>query len=401
MKKQFLITAVLILSFNCYSQIKYEPGYFIDNEGKRIDCLIKNNDWKNNPVEFTYKLLETTVAQIAKIKTVAEFGILNISKYKRFTVDIDTSSSNTTYMSRTQEPEFKKEQVVFLKPLIEGKSILYFYEDANLKRFFYSTDNLKAEQLIYKTYLIERDFLLENNTFKKQLWNNFKCEKISISYIEKIRYTDYDLTKFFITYNQCQNAEFINYKKKQSRNWLNLSLRPGLNRSSLSIRTDFPNSLIPNTDKHSFGSKTGLRLGLEAELIAPFNKNKWAVIIEPTFQSYKSEILLNNRMVIADYKSIELPVGIRHFLFLADKSKIFINGSYVIDIYMNSKIDFGNSANLEIKSTGNAALGLGYNYKTKYSLEIKYQTSRDLVKDYHDWKSYYKSYSIVFGYNIF
>ena len=45
MKTQLLILLITILSFNCYSQIKYQKGYYINNDGQKTDCLIKNVDW--------------------------------------------------------------------------------------------------------------------------------------------------------------------------------------------------------------------------------------------------------------------------------------------------------------------------------------------------------------------
>ena len=38
-----------------------------------------------------------------------------------------------------------------------------------------------------------------------------------------------------------------------------------------------------------FDSNTNVSLGIEAEFILPFNKNKWAIIFEPTYQYYKTE----------------------------------------------------------------------------------------------------------------
>ena len=70
-----------MLSFNSYSQISFEKGYYIDNDNKKINCLIKNIDWMNNPTEFEYKLPENDNSKRITIRSVKEFGVYNSSKY--------------------------------------------------------------------------------------------------------------------------------------------------------------------------------------------------------------------------------------------------------------------------------------------------------------------------------
>ncbi len=55
-KNVFVVIAIIILSVNGYSQISYEEGYYVDNSSQKINCLIKNIDWKNNPTKFEYKM---------------------------------------------------------------------------------------------------------------------------------------------------------------------------------------------------------------------------------------------------------------------------------------------------------------------------------------------------------
>ncbi|WP_417619381.1 hypothetical protein [Oceanihabitans sediminis] len=79
MKKNLLFILIVILSANCYSQIIYENGYYIDNSGNKVDCLIKNVDWKDNPTSFEYKLTENSDKNIATLNTVKEFGFIIFS----------------------------------------------------------------------------------------------------------------------------------------------------------------------------------------------------------------------------------------------------------------------------------------------------------------------------------
>ena len=133
----------------------------------------------------------------------------------------------------------------------------------------------------------------------------------------------------------------------------------------------------------------------------PYNNNKWAIIIEPTFQYFKSETELFGRNIIVHYKSIELPIGIRYYVFLKNNSKIFINASLILDFSNHSTIDFDSRSNLTIKSNNNFGFGIGYKKNNKYSLEFRYQTGRDILKNYLYWRSDYNTLSLIFGYTIF
>lgn len=407
MKKRILFLFITVLSLNCYSQISFEKGYYIDNTNQKINCLIKNIDWKNNPTEFEYQLSENSESKKTTIKSIKEFGIDNISKYVRSTVNIDRSSESINNLSNDKNPVFQEEEL-FLKVLVEGKATLYQYIDSNLKRFFYNKENSNIEQLIFKSYKTTDNNVGKNNKFKQQLWVDLKCPNFKMSKIENVQYKKNSLVRFFTEYSKCYNNELINFEPKQKRDIFNLTIRPRINSSSLTI----PNSVFNSRDI-DFENKIGFGFGLEAEFILPFNKNKWAIAIEPTYQSFKSKKTTNvtnvsGGVLIAsvDYSSIEVPVSLRHYFFLNNSSKIFINASYIFDLSSKSSIEFNrndgsNLNSLEIETRNNLAMGIGYKQNDKYSLEVRYQTNREILGNYSFWSSEYKTLSIIFGYSLF
>ena len=393
MKKKFLLLLISIFSLNCYSQISFEKGYYIDNTNQKIDCFIQNVDWKNNPTEFEYKLSENGETQRASIKSIREFGVDNISKYIRRTVNIDRSSENINNLSSDKNPIFKEEEL-FLKVLVEGEANLYFYEDNSLRRFFYNKQDGIINQLIYKSYKPSSNRIGKNNRFRNQLWNDLKCSTFKINKVENIDYKRNALINFFVAYNECHNKDYINFEEKKKQDLFNLSLRPGFNNSSLAVLTTFENEQAVD-----FGNESTFRFGVEAEFILPFNKNKWSFIIEPTYQSFKSEVDLGDQIVEADYKSVELPLGVRYYFFLNEDSKIFINGSFIFDISFNSVIDFESetSPDFDIDPRTNLAIGLGYKYNDRYSIELRQQNRRDLFNNFVD----YRTFSVILGYSLF
>jgi len=46
-------------------------------------------------------------------------------------------------------------------------------------------------------------------------------------------------------------------------------------------------------------------------------------------------------------------------------------------------------------------MGIGYKQNDRYSLEIRYQTNREILGNYLSWNSEYKTLSIIFGYSLF
>ncbi|WP_206610097.1 outer membrane beta-barrel protein [Maribellus luteus] len=358
--------------------------------------MIKNYDWKNNPTQLEYKLSELSESKIATIDSVKEFGIGNSLKYVRQTVNIERSSSAPQFLDNVSQPLFK-EETLFLKILIEGEANLYLYEDGNLRRYFFKKKGADIEQLVFKKYLVEGGKIGVNEMFKQQLLVGLDGKCISVNDINRIRYFKKDLIKLFEMYYQCNGLDFVRYERKQDKELLfNLSLRPGVNYSSLSISN--PLSRAWETD---FGNKINFRIGMEAEFIMPFNKNKWAVIVEPTYQYFNTEALnVSGRPVKSNYKSIELPLGVRHYFFLEKGSKLFLNGSLVLDFAGKSEFVSANSSTLEIKTSYNFALGLGYKYNNRYGVELRYLTNRDMFYNYLFMRNDYQTFSVIFGYTL-
>jgi hypothetical protein len=394
MNKIYILILIFVISYSmdCNSQISYIEGYYINDSNQKIDCLIRNIDWKNNPIEFEYKISEQAKKETLTIESVKEFGIDNVSKYIRFDVNIDRSSNKQNLLSNDKNPIFKTEKL-FLKVLIQGEASLFIYKDKSLTRYFYQTSHLDINQLIFKEYKTPENKIGTNNEFRRQLYSNIKCSDISMNDLKQIDYDKNSLLNIFTKYNSCKNSEFVNFEEKVKSDLFNLNIRPGLNSSSLFIN----NSAISSRST-DYGNKLAFRIGLEFEFIMGFNKNKWAVIIEPTYQYFKAEdkVITNLSNTNVDYKSLQLPIGVRHYLFLNNNSKIFINGSFIYDFVLNSKV-----RNLDASSSFNLAMGVGYNYNQKYSVEFRYHTNRDILTDYVAWNSDFKTISIIFGYTIF
>jgi len=406
MKKNALLLFVLFVSlFSVTAQPHFEEGYFIDSSGQKVACFIKNMYWTNTPAQFSYKLTPDGEEHDGNATMVKEFGVEGIYKFEGHLVKIDRSSSKAATLSEEREPKFE-EEVLFLRSVVEGKASLYLYQTVNLVRFFYRIDDSPVQPLIYKQYKVASR-VVDNAEFRQQLSTELQCASLTREDFNRLNYDEKELQELFVKYNQCQNVDYKSFKSNNPTAKIHLSLRPGFNYTSLSI-----DNLEYANRKEDFDKRISFRMGIEAEFVLPMHRNKWSVFVEPTYQRYKSEVPNPEGPPAdakVDYKSIELPIGIRHYFILNEKSMLFANAAYVLDFTQDdSKVERYISGyyvdlymQLYARSKGSMAFGAGYKFDNKYSVEIRYQSSRDIFMDYVYWDSELRTLSVILGWTLF
>jgi len=420
--KHFFILLFLSTSTFLSAQTKFEKGYYINLNGTKSEGFIKNSDWKNTPNSIEFKSnLEDNATEVSTSQ-ISEFEIENKLKFKRFNVNIEKSSVTSGQLTNNGRlPLFSKENIL-LKVLIEGKASLYHFYENGVEKFFYATDKKEVEQLVFLSYLADiddmrllkekgRDDVIPNSTilydrtYRKQLNENVNCGN-SRDEISKLGYSKTTLENFFKKYNECENSEFKKFESGNKSTFrLKASLINNFNSSEL-------NKFNSNAYSTNFGSTLSFAFGFEAELILPFNNNKWSVIIEPSYNSYKdSETLynqwslaINNQEVEIKYDYIQIPIGIRHYFYLNDNSSIFINALYNAKLKMGDsgvKYSYTTSANSEIFPTlNNFAFGIGFNYK-KYSIESRLFSNTQILSGGSQYnQANYKNISLNLRYQL-
>lgn len=403
--KHYLFSLLLFSAISLNAQITFQKGYFINNANEKTDCLIKNVDWKNNPTEFEYKLsIDEKESKTTDITSVTEFGIDNESKYKRFEVDIEKSSDNLydlSSLSNDKNPIYQK-QTLFLKVLVEGSASLYLYNESNLYKYFYQTKTIPITQLICIKYNSSdknadnvssySNSLKTNNLFRQQLYNDVKSENITDIEFETIGYNRNSLVKHFTKYNSNNGGSTSNYIAKTEKDIVNIKITAGVTTNKITVGQ--------NTE---VSNKLGYSLGAEFEYVLSFNKNKWGIFINPTYQKYSTTTNGDYNAEI-NYSSFEIPLGLRYYMFLNNNSKLFVNIFDSLNFAMsNSEIVFDNdSVNaIEIEPRNNFGLGFGYCYKNTFSIELRTNINKKIVGNYFEWSGMFGSSGIQLSYKVF
>ena len=74
----------------------------------------------------------------------------------------------------------------------------------------------------------------------------------------------------------------------------------------------------------------------------------------------------------------------------------------VIDVNLNSSLMSGNYKMLDLKLAPNTILGVGYLFKSRYSIELRVATNKDITKNYtNSISSKFSNTSVILGYRIF
>ena len=398
-KKRALILLIFhfCVSTSLVAQIDFKQAYFIDNSGEKIECLIKDVEWKSNPTSFEYKLSDDAKVQIAKIDNVEMFQIGNSGKYLRKTLDVDRWDVFSPVTSQ-KHPSYKSE-TLFLKELTNGVAKLYSYTDGSYTAYFFQVDNSEIAQLIRKDYIGEdrdgKEKRFTNNLYKRQLNADLICDDISVNDAKNLAYYEQQLLKFFRKYNKCKGQISDIEQKKQAI--IHLAIRPGIVLNSYEV-TNKVNDMY----SFDFGAKTQLRIGVEAELILPFNKNKWSLFLEPVYSSFKAEGGGTEYTSEVNYKVIDFQMGIRHYMFLSSKSSIFLNTGIVYAVNISDKeySPIRYTITLPYEPTPQIVLGVGIK-KEKLSAEVRYLGTQNLMATQTVWESKFTSLAFVVGYEIF
>ena len=391
--KKMLVSLVLFITSSLFAQL-YEEAYYIDNNGKRVEGLIKLLDWKYNPDSFDYKSSETAPKKHLTIKDVKEFGAKNrFDIYRRFPVAIDTASDRWDNLTFDRKPVYVKD-TLFLKLLVDGGLSLYEYNDGSFQRFFYQKEDETPVQLIFKKYMVnvlDKESNEEESKMKTNKGYILQLKKLmadcpSMSADEfQIPHKKKSLVNLFIRYNKCKGTLKQEVNKYNFWDHLRVGALAGVQFTDLDfyyIRSRFSTHYT----RVYFGSHQMFRVGAELQYVMFFDQRRWSMFFEPTFLHLKGfDEDVNNKYTI-NYNAVSLGAGFRRSFYLNEDHTIFLKFGKVYDISLSSskfQIEYQNydyKKELEIFTSNSFILGLGYEYKRKFGAFFRYYTKTNLMR---------------------
>lgn len=392
----WIALSFVLITSSCLAQITFKKGYFIDKDGNKTECLIKDVDWKNSPSSFAYKLTEEASSQKMSTDGVKEFAAGD-TKYIRADVKYDQSPQDLRKLNSSSSPDWVDASVL-LRVVVEGKATLYHYNTSDLSLLFLSVNKGPIEQLVYKSYTTtSREYILNNlltdlpmignnQLYLSQLRGKVRCEGMAPITLQRYPYQVRPISRLVKEFNSCSGGPVTEEKNKQKS--FSFSLAPGV---------DFTNALGQRgTVTTDFGDDVTLRLGADLQFALPLQKGKWTIIFTPAYQSFKGMAKSGRGL---EYQLIEFPFGVRHRFFLSEKSWIFVNVLGLLDFPLKH-VESGPGATKNPVQEGSFGYAAGGGFAFgRFSLEGRYYAKRKRNLGPEVGYDYTKS-SIILGFRL-
>ncbi|MEW7279531.1 hypothetical protein ABW636_13135 [Aquimarina sp. 2201CG1-2-11] len=373
-----LLTFFLLFVFVSTAQSIYKSGYFIDNSGKRTECLVKKMPWETNPTEFEWKKTISSSPKKENIEDIKEFGVGQDYIFKRFIMAFDLQGDTVGKSSKDKDPRLRLKKV-FLRLILKSEATLYQYSKNDVHRFFY-TDRKFAypELLVYKTYYVpdleedvgEKVIPKENTQFRDQLAQSLKCKNQDPSEVE---YTLKDLKKYFKDYNECKGAK-IAYMVKTRFNQSKIGIIGTLDFVSFS----HPSELNPS-ETLIYDDILAPRYGIYLETFIPFFGVDLSFFLESTYRSFSTK---HTNFANPDaegpelnFKSINVAFAPRFHLYLSSNFEVFFEGGLSVDQDLGTESIFNSIESTTLDYFYGGGFGAG-----RFKVGYRVYTDKNIAK---------------------
>jgi len=379
-KRILSFTFILVsIHFNSWSQKGFGNGYYIINNGEKIECLLQKPI--NNPNEIIIKKEENLLPDTISIHNVKEFKIYKHTKYKRFIVPENNSLKAIQRISTETNYD-----TLFLRYLVEGNANLYEYIDSNQMRYYFDINESEITYLIYEKYVNSENMLVEKNVFKQQLINNLSCPNFSKISISNLSYTRGALTKYFVEYLNCIGDLPITYKEKMNTY---AKIKSGIGIPTMQFERGARKFNVIGIN-YNIGIEGGLYIN-----------NKLLLLLESLYSINKLSKVENFGTLRVDYNSVNFLAAVRYQINeLNKKYNIYVAGGYKINMPLKGTIDFDGIIPINSFTTPFYNFIIDFSIsKGNWSIEIRHNFSRKLIINGLE-SVYFQSFGILVGYNF-
>ena len=402
--KKAVFAFLVFFGYSVSAQVEFEKGYFVQNSGEKVECYILNSEWYFNPSKFQYKISENSEVKTLSVNDARE---LHVGEYYFFpkTVQFDASSMNIDDLSEDRAPQFENRKL-FLRKLLDSKVDLYSYQANSVTRFFMEDQNGVITPLVYKKFKTGGK-ISENHHYRQQLSNLDGCNENLVSSFERINYSKRSLIDYFQKYNECLGAE-VTVLKVDASGKFNINLKVGAGIANFEVEKGL-------TAGGTEFSGIEPRFGAELEYVLPFYRNKFAIYAEATYRSISGKEPLSGSLegdLTMKYSSMELSPNVRYYMFLNNRSSIFLNIGFVLDHPLESEMRWNNT-NLsqdpfvdDFEADAAVKFGLGYKFMDRVAISVDYfnkylHKEKEVPSFYYiDLGANHSSFNINLSYSI-
>lgn len=385
MKTQVLFGALFLFTISINAQSLYEAGYFINNDGKKVDCLIKKRPWKDNPATFEWKKNISSKPKEETVDDIKEFSVGREFLFKRFIIKYDPKGDDLGRATKSVDPDLKVE-TVFLRVLLESKSSLYQYATKGVYRYFYTSKENEVyypELLVYKVYYKpdttkkpgKKIIPQENLTYKQQLKNHLLCRTNTP---EKVDHTAKSFIRYFKEFNECKGNE-ITYIIKKKIHQKQFGIIAGADLIRFPEALNPPN--LPDVEV-TYDDIYALKYGAYIETFIPFSGVDLSFFLEGNYQmiEFKPQDTGTDNNFTIEREIINIALAPRFHLYLNKTFGLFVEGGVNVDLNLKTESEseieiFGNTKNNTTSFFYGGGLSAG-----RIKIGYRQYTDRDISK---------------------
>lgn len=396
-----LFLFLLFLSFSAFGQTKFLPGYYINRQGIRIDCLLAQTDFSSiNEAGRRLKLRKDVSSPVETINAseINEVGIGRSLKFVRHQVRLEDSSLYDASLPVVGDPNWENTSVL-LRTLVEGNASLFCFDSENGTKYFFSIRDkaLPVTQLLYMRWRPSQSIFREKRDYQQQIFTYLNCLGHPASDYLKLDYEAEVLSAWFKNANaECNPDEpSIVYKNDtEDRFHVRFSLELGLRIMSLSASSGI--------EPYLSDSFLVVNPGIEAEMVTP--SRRWALVVGLDFckvDATPDRVITQSSNPDVYYETIprvnmtalNIPIGLRYYAWNTDLSRLFLDASTVFcspggevsrteSQYISGTLSTTQKFQYTLDNNFSFNFGIGYTFKQKWGVRFVFGTQKNYLSSY-------------------
>lgn len=323
--KNFVTLILFMLTASVFAQQKFQLGYYTTISGQTVKGEISEVEAINSTKSIKFRKKNKNVLLVGTDSVINVKSGASFFSKKQFQID---PSPNFDIESMSTDSSFKlEERTSFLKLLVEGNYKLYKYTENGNTYFFYEDALGEIITLKYKKHINNRNEISENKAFIQQLESLADINILDRSAVSKLKYTETDLIKYFISIN----GDSYKYKSKSK---VKFNFFVGYSNHSMDI--DFVTDLAAQQYSH-------LMIMPEIEYILDVNnKNQTSFYFNLRLHNFKKDFVefyeRENWHHKVDYASLVASLGVKQYFLSSNKFKFYAKAGVALNNPIKSNV---------------------------------------------------------------